>query len=101
MLHIMALKLHEPFVQFEDLQDPSTRRVLAAARGILKLVYLLSGTNYDSRMFAYGEYPVMSAARALIGFLEVEMALGPRVTENRTTLEAEIEVLRWVCWPIG
>jgi len=94
MLHIMALKLHEPFVQFEDLQDPSTRRVLAAARGILKLVYLLSGTNYDSRMFAYGEYPVMSAARALIGFLEVEMALGPRVTENRTTLEAEIEVLR-------
>ncbi len=90
----MALKLHEPFADYSDPQNPSARRMLAASKGILKLIYLLSATTYDIRSATHCEYAVMAAARAFINMLQEEMKTGIAVGGSRATMLAELDVFR-------
>jgi hypothetical protein len=94
MLHFLALKLHEPFADYSDPQNASARRMVAASKGILKLIYLLSATTYDIRSATHCEYSVMAAGRTFINLLAQEMKTGIAIGGSRATILAELDVFR-------
>jgi len=45
--HVAAIKLHETFADLSNPRDPSAIRILAEARAVLSLVYVLTSTALD------------------------------------------------------
>ncbi len=92
VIYTLSMKLHEPFAVFHDISNPHTRRVLTAAREVLRLVYRLSATSFDLRLVCHGEFVLFNAARVLVGFLRMELSTGSGAAGKKETLEAEIDV---------
>lgn len=57
------LLLHEPHARMMSPRDPSTPKLLNAARGILELMYAISATSYDLALLDH--LPIVRLVRSL------------------------------------
>ncbi|KAL7420837.1 hypothetical protein Q5752_004790 [Cryptotrichosporon argae] len=62
--HVAAIALHEKYADLADRADASTMRLLAEARAVLGIIYLLSNTSID---FAQVLHPINSCAYFFAG----------------------------------
>lgn len=90
----MAILLHEPFANLDDPDDMSTRRLISAARGILKMVYLVTSTSLDLCILIRPILGFWTAARTLVLFLKYSLDTGNFPGGPTEILRSEIEVFR-------
>lgn len=94
LLHQMAILLHEPFANLDDADDMSTRRLISSARGILKMIYLVTSTSLDLCLLVRYQLGFWTAARTLVLFLKYSLDTGNTPGGPVETLRSEIEVFR-------
>lgn len=94
LLHQMAILLHEPFADLDDPDDMSTRRLISSARGILKMIYLVTSTSLDLCLLVRYQLGFWTAARTLVLFLKYSIDTGNTPGGPVETLRSEIEVFR-------
>lgn len=90
----MAIFLHEPFADLKDPNDISTQRLLASARGILKMIFVITSTSLDLSLIVRADFGLYTAARTLVLFLRNVIETGDTTAGTEETLRSEIEVFR-------
>ncbi|EKM56901.1 uncharacterized protein PHACADRAFT_254278 [Phanerochaete carnosa HHB-10118-sp] len=86
---LAQILLHEPHVHMSSPRDPSTHKLINAARGILELMYAISATSYDISLLDH--LPILSwncCGRVLIKALRV--ANETKNYEQAMVLQSEI-----------
>ncbi len=95
-LHQGTICLHEMFADVTNPADVSTQRLLASARGILRMVYLLNATSLDVSTVMPAGFGFYTAARTLLLFLDHALESGSNTGGGSEVLRSEIEVFRMV-----